>query len=300
MAALAAIAGLAGCSPLADMQTGRVLDRGQQEVTPFVTSMGVVSGAGADDVQSSYGVLAGIGVLDRRRLDFRFRYERILREYGDSVDVFGFGPKVRLGSDVTAFYLPVGFGVADDWEESPIWEIQPTFLATDDWGSWVEVTSSAKAVFRLVDESKPAFGMNIGMGIGPNPRRVSVRPEMGILFGPAGGPTYHLSIGLSVGIGKFPEIVPRENVVDGFALGNLVFETSFREVRVTGEIVNRTGEDLPRARFVLLCMDPLGTVLAETHFEIERLDADERRPFDLVVTGSELDRVSRCVVRPAD
>ena len=38
----------------------------------------------------------------------------------------------------------------------------------------------------------------------------------------------------------------------------------------------------------------------ETHFEVEWLDADERRPFDLVVTGSELDRVSRCVVRPAD
>ena len=119
-----------------------------------------------------------------------------------------------------------------------------------------------------------------------------------------GGLIYHLSIGLSVGFGEsrsLPVEVERGKgyLVDGFAINDQRIKTSYREIVVTGEIVNRTGIDRDHVRFEVLCTDPVGSVLATTHFELSGLVDGVPRRFEVRMSGIELDRASRCRVRPA-
>ena len=65
---LVALACVAGCSPFSDMQTGRVLDKGEREVTPYVSTIGLSSGGETEKLQTGYGVIAGMGVAENRRV----------------------------------------------------------------------------------------------------------------------------------------------------------------------------------------------------------------------------------------
>jgi hypothetical protein len=295
---------LAGCSPFSDMQTGRVLDKGETEVTPYYSSTRLSSGGSSAKLQSGYGVTAGIGLAEQRKVDLRFRYELLSFENADdNVHVVGLGPKFRMGADNAAFYLPVGFGFGADEviETSESWEIQPTLLATESSFGWLETTAAVKGLFRFADEPDPRFAFNLGLSIGPNPHRLAVRPEAGVMFSPQlSGFNYHLSIGLAIGFGE-PRSPPADDSrVGGFAINDLEFNASYREIQVTGEIVNRTGFDQNRVRFEVLCTDPLGTVLASTQFEVADLEDGVPRRFEVRASGSELDRVSRCQVRPVE
>jgi hypothetical protein len=281
------------------MQTGRVLDKGEREVTPYVSTIGLSSGGETEKLQTGYGVIAGMGVAENRRVDVRFRYERIEFDGGgEGVNVLSAGPKFRMGSDDAALYLPIGFGFGGDLDMSQSWETHPTFLATETLASWAETTASVKALIRFADDPDLRLAFNFGAGLGPDPRRVAVRPEVGIMINPGNdGFTYHLSVGLIVGFGEPRLTPPEEDLVGGFAFNGIAFRDMDGALEVSGEIVNRSGIDYEKATFTVMCSDLVGGVLGTTRFELSGLQQNGGRNFTTYVTGVEAGSVAHCRVR---
>lgn len=296
---LPALACLAGCSPFSDMQTGRVLEKGEREVTPYVSTILVGADGGTEQVQTGYGVIAGIGLTDDRQVDLRFRYERI--EF-DGIDqgfnVFSAGPKFRIGSDVTALYIPVGFGVGNDLDFTDTWETQPTFLATTRFASWVETTASVKGLIRLTSESDPSLAFNLGAQLGPDPQRFALHPEVGVMIAPeTSGPIFHIGVGITVGFGE-PHDPPTDvDSVRGFAFHEVAYQDVNGILEVSGVIVNRDGVGYERATFTVVCSDAVGGVLGSAQFELSNLEPAGERPFGTTVPDVDPGQVAHCRLR---
>jgi hypothetical protein len=186
----------AGCtSPFSEFQSARLCGKGDVEVTGSYTA---ISFAG-EIFQDHLGAQVGLGVTDE--LDVRARYERIWVEGGDDyLQVVGFGPKIQLHPDQAALYIPVGFAFGGDVESSKTWEIHPTMLATHSVNPGLEVNFSMKALFSLYREAgfNTRLAVNLGLGIGPENLRYTIRPEVGMLVYTSGGsPFFHLGLGVS-------------------------------------------------------------------------------------------------------
>ena len=100
MIAVLVFTSLLGCSPFSDMQSGRVLDKGEREVTPYYSTMSIAGSGGSAKVQTGYGVIAGVGLAEHRKADLRVRYEHItFGDYVQTVQLSAFAPSYlhRLG-----------------------------------------------------------------------------------------------------------------------------------------------------------------------------------------------------------
>ena len=196
------LAFLTGCvAPFSDIQSAKLLGKGNVEVTPSYSSVSVTSEGETEHVQNHLGVQAGFGLLEF--MDLRVRYERITGDLDEEesfgVNVIGFGPKFRLAKNWLALYVPVGFAFGEDIEVGETWQVHPTLLATFPFGKSFELNPSAKVMIPLKkNELDTLYAFNLGAAISTDVSKWAIRPEVGICTNFEGGHFMHFSIGLSV------------------------------------------------------------------------------------------------------
>ena len=195
---------LTGCvAPFSDLQSARLLGKGNAEVTPSYSSVSLSDEGTTQKVQDHYGVQAGWGLS--KFMDLRLRYEHIsatLEEEGTiSANVFAFGPKFRLAKNWLAFYVPVGFAFGGDVEDgSQSWQVHPTLLATLPLGKFLEINPSAKIMIPFSSDSGDVlYAFNLGLALSSDVTKWALRPEVGICVGPGGGSFTQFSVGLTLG-----------------------------------------------------------------------------------------------------
>jgi hypothetical protein len=195
-----------GCAPVfSDLQSARVTRPGEVEVTPSA-SMVHFADEDSTHIQDDYGVQVAGGLLDG--VELRARYARVVTandgdQPGISVNVLGFGPKVRLIQDRLALAVPVGFAFGGPVDEpGKTWQVQPTLIGTLPLTKYLDVTAAAKYIIPLsAEDADNLVALNVGLGIGRADRFV-VRPEIGFLWNPGEeGHFQHLSLGFSFVLG---------------------------------------------------------------------------------------------------
>jgi len=198
---------LTGCvAPFSDLQSARLLGKGNAEVTPSYSSVSASDEGETQKVQDHYGVQAGWGLS--KFMDLRLRYEHISASFevdGEpesiSANVFAFGPKFRLAKNWLAFYVPVGFAFGGDVEDgSQSWQVHPTLLATVPLGKFLEINPSAKVMIPFSsDAGDVLYAFNLGLALSSDVTKWALRPEVGICVGPGGGSFTQFSVGLTLG-----------------------------------------------------------------------------------------------------
>jgi len=200
-----ALAFVTGCvAPFSDLQSAKLLGRGNVEVTPSYSSVSLTADGDTQHIQSHYGVQAGYGLFGF--MDLRLRYERIdatIEEESIGVNVFGFGPKFRLLKNWLALYVPVGFAFGPDVESSQSWQVHPTLLATWALGKSIEINPSAKAMIPFQGDTGTLYAFNLGMALSTDVSKWAVRPEIGICTDFTGGHFMQFSIGFTLSSGLF-------------------------------------------------------------------------------------------------
>jgi len=196
-----------GCvAPFSDLQSAKLLGKGNVEVTPSYTSVSVSDEGQTEHIQNHYGAQIGFGLA--KFMDLRLRYEHIsatVDEESVSANVIGFGPKFRLAKNWLAFYLPIGFAFGGDVEDgSESWQIHPTLLATVPVGKYLEINPSAKIMIPFSSDAfDTLYAFNLGLAISSDVSKWAIRPEVGICTSFEGGSFLQFSVGLSLGSGLF-------------------------------------------------------------------------------------------------
>ena len=193
-------------APFSDIQSAKLLGKGNVEVTPSFSSVSVTSEGETQHVQNHYGVQAGFGLS--KFMDLRLRYERITGDFDEEtsfgVNVLGFGPKFRLAKNWLALYIPVGFAFGNDITIADTWQVHPTLLGTWALGKSFELNPSAKIMIPLKkDELDTLYAFNLGAAISTDVSKWAVRPEIGICTDFQGGHFMQFSIGLTLSSGLF-------------------------------------------------------------------------------------------------
>lgn len=196
-----------GCvAPFSDLQSARLLGKGNIEVTPSYTSVSASSEGETQHVMNHYGAQIGFGLA--KFMDLRLRYEHLsISDEEDSIsaNVIGFGPKFRLAKNWLAFYVPVGFAFGGDIEgSSHTWQVHPTLLATFPVAKFLEINPSAKVMIPFDNDAfDTLYAFNLGLAISSDVTKWAIRPEVGICTNFEGGHFLQFSIGVSLGSGLF-------------------------------------------------------------------------------------------------
>lgn len=204
-----ALAFAAGCvAPFSDLQSAKMLGRGNYEVTPGYSAYLAEDEGDMDKVQDHFLVQGGYGVSNF--LDLRLRYEHVsaLAIEGDSIsaNILAFGPKMRLAKDWLALYVPIGFAFGGDIEgSSETWQIHPTVLVTLPIAKYFELNPSAKIMIPLSNEEglQTLYAFNLGLALSTDVRKWALRPEIGLCTNFEGDYALQYSIGLTLGSGLF-------------------------------------------------------------------------------------------------
>jgi hypothetical protein len=188
-------------APFSDIQSAKLLGKGNVEVTPSYSSVSVSSEGETEHVQNHFGVQAGYGLL--KFMDLRIRYERITGDIDEEtsfgVNVIGFGPKFRLAKNWLALYVPVGFAFGNEVSVSETWQVHPTLLGTWALGKSFELNPSAKVMIPFKkNEIDTLYAFNLGAAISTDVSKWAIRPEIGICTNFQGGHFMQFSVGLTV------------------------------------------------------------------------------------------------------
>lgn len=195
---------LPGCVTIfSDFQSAETLGKGNVEVTPAASGVGLTDDGESERIQSNYGVQMGIGVADGVDARIRIEFPTLYGEpstFGDFI-IFAAGPKFRLNGDYIAAYLPLGFMMGEDVETSETWEIQPTLLFSVPISEEIEFNPSAKIILPFGDRDA-TFAFNAGFAFWLD--NIAIRPELGIMksFEDPEGTFYHYGIGFTYKILK--------------------------------------------------------------------------------------------------
>jgi len=194
LAPLAALLPVA-CAPVfSDLQSARMLPKGEVEITPQGTSTWFSDADESEHVQNHVGAQIGVGVSDRAEL--RLRYERI-HLADDGANLVAMGPKIGLVPDRLALHLPIAVAFSGDGDR--FWAAQPALIATFPVSDFVELNPSVKYTIPIDDEDGyRGLAFNLGLGFGPRDGTFVVRPEAGIMFAPDDVRYYQASVGLSL------------------------------------------------------------------------------------------------------
>lgn len=207
MALAGMMAFVTGCvAPFSDLQSARLLGKGNVEVTPSFTSVSGSEDGQTEHLFNHYGAQIGFGLA--KFMDLRLRYEYLSfseEEETVSANVLGFGPKFRLAKNWLAFYVPVGFAFGGDIEgSSHSWQVHPTLLATIPVAKFLEINPSAKVMIPFdKDAFDTLYAFNLGLAISSDVTKWAIRPEVGICMGIEGVSFFQFSIGVSLGSGLF-------------------------------------------------------------------------------------------------
>jgi hypothetical protein len=205
----AALAFAAGCiAPFSDLQSAKMLGKGNYEVTPGYSAYLAEDEGDMNKIQDHFLVQGGYGLSNF--LDLRLRYEHAsatLME-GDSVtaNILAFGPKMRLAKNWLALYVPIGFAFGGDVESSSeSWQLHPTLLMTLPIGKFMELNPSAKLMIPLsgAEGLQTLYAFNLGLALSTDVRKWAIRPEVGLCTTFEGDYFLQYSIGLTLGSGLF-------------------------------------------------------------------------------------------------
>lgn len=205
----AALAFAAGCiAPFSDLQSAKLLGKGNFEVTPGYSAYMAEDEGNMEKVQDHFLVQGGYGLTNF--LDLRLRYEHVsaLAIEGDSVkaNILAFGPKMRLAKNWLALYVPIGFAFGGDVEgSSESWQIHPTLLMTLPIAKYFELNPSAKIMIPLsnAEELRTLYAFNLGLALSTDVSKWAIRPEIGLCTTFEGDYFLQYSIGLTLGSGLF-------------------------------------------------------------------------------------------------
>ena len=192
------------CAPVfSDLQSARTVGENNIEATPSYSSVNYGEDGESEKLQNHFGLQLAYGLTEK--VDIRARYERIWfkdGEISDGIDIIGLGPKFSIVPDRLALFVPIGRAVGEDTEDT--WEVQPTILATfSPIENQVDITLAPKVIIPLCSQCETMAAVNIGAAFGKDVRRLSIRPEYGILFRPGESGHYsQFSIGVSAMLSK--------------------------------------------------------------------------------------------------
>ncbi len=165
---------LAGCHVFSELQTAKMLKKGEKETLGSI-SFYLSPEPPIADVH--LGFQRGYGITDR--LNWRWRYETGIWE----LHAFGTGPKYGLDGDKTALYFPIGFGYEKIFE-TVHWQFQPSIIRSLPARGNNEAYFSFKPIIPLWDKEIQtiSYAINIGYGIVTASGRYVVSPELGMLL----------------------------------------------------------------------------------------------------------------------
>jgi len=103
------------CAPVfSEMQSARMLDKGQVEATGLFSNVGFGGDGESDHIQNEFGLRVNYGVSNN--LNMRFAYENIFAHGG--AHVLGIGPKFPIIDDRIAAFIPIGTAFGTEIETS--------------------------------------------------------------------------------------------------------------------------------------------------------------------------------------
>lgn len=171
------------CAPVfSDLQSARLVGKGNFEVTPSYTSVSFGEDGESDGVQNHLGAQMAFGLSEK--VDLRARIEHIWLKEDDSYNeqVFGIGPKFSFVKDRVAGYLPVGFALSDIGETVGI---QPTLLFTLPLvPDKLDFNPSAKYLIQFCEDCDNLVAFNLGLAFSEDISRWALRAEYGLLYNP--------------------------------------------------------------------------------------------------------------------
>lgn len=209
LALATALAFASGCvAPFSDLQSAKLVGKGNFEVTPGYSSISAADEGESQKIQDHYGVQVGYGLT--KSIDLRLRYEYLsftLEDETAHLNIFGFGPKFRLFKNWLAFYVPVGFAFGGDLEDgatSESWQVHPTLLATVTVGKFLEINPSAKIMIPFEKDSfDTLYAFNLGFALSTDVSKWAIRPEVGVCFGFEGVTFMQFAIGFTLNSALF-------------------------------------------------------------------------------------------------
>ena len=190
-----ALVAIQGCAPM--FSDARMVGRGQTEVTASLTPTGASVMGDSRYLMNDYRIQAMRGVGDR--LDMGVGYARLqMTNGGAGAHAIGFGPKVGIVPDRIAVATRVGFLFGDEVPVAQSWHMEPALLFTVPLTNRIDLNPSARLLIPFCEGCETLFGFNIGAGISPGNRRLTLRPEIGLLFSAReSGVVWTMGLGLS-------------------------------------------------------------------------------------------------------
>jgi len=209
LALASALAFAAGCiAPFSDLQSAKMLGKGNYEATPGYSAYLAEDEGDMDKIQDHFLVQGGYGLSNF--LDLRLRYEHVsaLNIEGDSIkaNILAFGPKMRLAKNWLALYIPIGFAFGGDIESSSdTWQLHPTLLMTLPVAKYFELNPSAKIMIPLsgAEGLQTLYAFNLGLALSTDIHKWAIRPEFGLCTNFEGDYFLQYSIGLTLSSGLF-------------------------------------------------------------------------------------------------
>jgi hypothetical protein len=196
---------LASCAaPFSDLQSARVTDEGEVEITGYYSGLyfddeGLISGESMEEMQDHFGLQMETGFGTRKSL--RLRVERITFsgdiDDPDAFTVFAAGPKFGQRAERFALYFPVGFATGSGLNSSKTWQVHPTLIVGFPVSGSLEINGSGKILLPLnCKDCDETVAVNIGLAFAAGP--LMIRPETGIMVNPGeDGHIKQFSLGVS-------------------------------------------------------------------------------------------------------
>ena len=125
-----------GCAPVfSELQSAKMLKKGQTEVTGNYSAVSFSNDGESDKIQNHVGFQLASGISNKANLRFRFESISLVDDGNSSGDLprfylLGGGPKFGNKKGNIAVYLPVGFAFGEDIDISETWQLHPTLLFT--------------------------------------------------------------------------------------------------------------------------------------------------------------------------
>jgi hypothetical protein len=196
---------LYNCAPVfSELQSARTVGKDRIEITPSYSTVSATEDGETEGLQNQLGLQLAYGLTDK--IDIRARYERIWGKDGslsDGVDVAGLAGKFSLVEDKIAFNALVGRAFGE--ESSETWEFQPSIIFSQALvKNKLEATIAPKYLMTFCEDCDNFLAFNIGLALGDDLNRWSIRPEYGMLFNPGESGFYgQFSLGFSVAFDAF-------------------------------------------------------------------------------------------------
>lgn len=195
------------CAPVfSDLQSARMVGKGQHEITPGFSSVSFSEDGQSGGVQNELSFNYAYGLSDK--VDLRFRYFYVWAKgegasFGDNISAIGIGPKISLVEDRVALFLPLGLPFGKGVEQSNL-QFHPTLLLTQSLvPEKLDVTLGSKYIATFAEGAEGLVAFNLGAAFSStNLKDWAIRLEYGRLFNPGEmGSFGQFSLGFSKAFG---------------------------------------------------------------------------------------------------